>query len=88
MTSTFKGYLFSSNFLGFTITQMIGGLLVSRFGAKWVILMSVLPPSIINISIPFIAQTNIQYLIYLRLLEGFFSVRYLNLKPKVFKGIL
>ena len=85
MTSAYKGYLFSSNFLGFTITHMLGGMLASRYGAKWVITLSILPPSLFSILVPFLTQMNINNLIYLRLLEGLFSVRLFHqsiFKPK------
>ena len=58
------------------MTQIPGGYLATRFGARYVLGIAVLMTSILTLLTPFAAKIHIGVLILLRVLEGMFEVIY------------
>ena len=65
------GLLLSSFFVGYTCTQILGGVLAARFGGKPVLAIAVLAWSVLTLATPLAAQTGLWVLISCRVLLGF-----------------
>ena len=71
------GWVLSSFYYGYIITQVPGGYLADRFGGKHIFGIGILLTSLLTVLTPLAAELHIVALIVLRVLEGFFEV-YLN----------
>jgi len=68
--ATQEGFILSSFFVGYIVTQVPGGWLASRFGAKWVLSIGILWTAVLTLVTPFAARGSIYLLIALRVMEG------------------
>ena len=71
------GWVLSSFFYGYIITQIPGGWLADLFGARYVFGIGILMTSVLTLLTPLAAEVHIGALIALRALEGFFEVIYI-----------
>lgn len=69
-----QGYVLASFFYGYVLTQVLGGILAERFGAKWIFGGSILIPGLLTLITPFAARLHVDFLIFIRLLIGAFEV--------------
>ena len=69
-----EGWVLSSFFYGYIITQIPGGYLASKYGGRFVYGIGILMTSILTLLTPLAAEIHIGALIGLRALEGFFEV--------------
>jgi ACS family sodium-dependent inorganic phosphate cotransporter-like MFS transporter 5 len=53
-------------------TQILGGRLTEKFGAKWICGIGIFLPSIFNAMIPFCAEVDVSLVIIMRILMGIF----------------
>ena len=75
----FPGWILAAFFYGYVLTQIPGGWLAQRIGGKWVFGVGVVMTSVFTLFTPIAALSNVEFLITVRVLEGFFEVR----KPSV-----
>ncbi|CAF1419651.1 unnamed protein product [Rotaria magnacalcarata] len=68
-----QGFILGSFFYGYVLTQVIGGILAEKFGAKWIFGGSILIAGILTLLTPLAARTNVYLLIAIRLLIGIFE---------------
>jgi MFS family permease len=68
----------SAFFCGYIITQIPGGWLSQRFGAKYIFGIGILMTGVLTIITPFAADLSIWCLVAVRALEGIFEVSKLN----------
>ena len=69
-----RGYVLSSFFYGYVVTQVLGGWLAGRYGGKHVFGTSILITAIATILVPVAARTHVSLLITLRVIMGLASV--------------
>ena len=69
------GWVLSSFFYGYLITQIPGGWIATRFGGKHVFGIGVLVTSVLTLITPQMADINIWALVTVRVVIGFFEVR-------------
>ncbi|XP_071385715.1 sialin isoform X2 [Centroberyx affinis] len=65
-----QGWILGSFFYGYIVTQIPGGYLASRFGAKWLMGFGILCTVIFTLLTPVAADLGAGYLIATRVLEG------------------
>ncbi|XP_035224156.1 putative inorganic phosphate cotransporter [Stegodyphus dumicola] len=65
-----QGYILSAGFLGYVLTQILGGVLAGRFGSKPVLLAGLLLASICNLISPLSARCHVYLLTAVQLLRG------------------
>ncbi|CAF1238810.1 unnamed protein product [Adineta ricciae] len=65
-----QGMVLGSFFYGYVLTQIIGGMLAERFGAKWIFGGSIFIAGILTLLTPMAARINVGLLIAIRLLIG------------------
>ena len=70
-----RGYVLSSFFYGYIVTQVFGGWLASRYGGKHVFGTGMLITVIATILIPVAARAHVALLITLRVIMGLACVR-------------
>jgi len=70
-----RGYVLSSFFYGYIVTQVLGGWLAGRYGGKHVFGSSILITAIATILVPVAARAHVSLLITLRVIMGLASVR-------------
>lgn len=68
-----QGIVLASFFYGYILTQIIGGQLAERFGAKWIFGGSILFAGILTLLTPFAARLHVGALIAIRILIGAFE---------------
>ncbi|CAF1070841.1 unnamed protein product [Rotaria sordida] len=68
-----QGYVLSSFFYGYLLTQIIGGNLAEQFGAKWIFGGSILGAGILTLLIPLAARIHAGVLIAIQILNGAFQ---------------
>ena len=76
LISLFLGFLLSSFFYGYIITQIPGGWLAAKYGGKNLFGFGVLMTSLLTLFTPFAARYNVYLLTALRMIEGLFEVRF------------
>lgn len=69
-----QGYILSSFFYGYILTQLLGGWLAARIGGKKVLGVGILATALLTLITPFAAHTNIYFLLAVRVIEGVFEV--------------
>ena len=72
---SFTGWVLSSFFYGFLLTQIPGGFIATRFSGKHVFGLGVVLTSALTLLTPVAATTSIWLLVALRVLEGICEVR-------------
>ncbi|XP_030603237.1 sialin [Archocentrus centrarchus] len=65
-----QGWILSSFFYGYIVTQVPGGYLAGRFGPKWLMGLGILGTVIFTLITPVAADLGAGYLIAVRVLEG------------------
>ncbi|KAM4607677.1 sialin [Polymixia lowei] len=65
-----QGWILGSFFYGYILTQVLGGYLASRFGAKWLMGLGILCTVVFTLLTPVAADLGAGYLIAVRVLEG------------------
>lgn len=73
--SKLQGYVLSSFFYGYIMTQLLGGWLSARIGGKKVMGIGVFVTAFLTLVSPFAAHTSVYFLIVVRVIEGIFEVR-------------
>lgn len=68
------GWILSSFFYGYALTQVLGGYLACRFGGRHVLGTGLLMVSVLTLLTPLAAQLHFSALMALRVLEGIFEV--------------
>ena len=58
--------------MAFTVTQIAGGLLTDRWGAKWICSFGIGIPAIVNALSPLAAENDFKWLIVIRIIIGGF----------------
>ena len=71
-TSNQQSMLLGAFFYGYVITQLPGGFLSERYGAKWIFGVSMFVTALLSISIPFAARIHWLVLFGARFLQGKF----------------
>jgi MFS family permease len=65
------GLLLSSFFIGYLLTQVVGGVIAQRVGGKHLLTFAVLITSVLTLLTPIVAETGSSGVVVLRVLEGF-----------------
>ena len=65
-----QGLVLSSFSFGYITTQLIGGILAERFGAKWIFGVCILVCSLLEFVIPLAANGNVFALMGVRAIQG------------------
>lgn len=65
-----QGWILGSFFYGYILTQVPGGYLARRYGAKWLLGLGILGTVIFTLLTPLAADMGAGYLIAVRILEG------------------
>ncbi|KAK0146018.1 Sialin [Merluccius polli] len=65
-----QGWILGSFFYGYIFTQVLGGYLASRYGAKWLMGLGILGTVVFTLLTPVAADLGPGYLIAVRILEG------------------
>ena len=68
-----QGIVLRALFYPYFVTQIIGGRLAERFGAKWLTAVSVFVPGIFTALIPIAAYTHVGLVIFIRIIVGAFQ---------------
>ncbi|CAF0904028.1 unnamed protein product [Rotaria sordida] len=68
-----QGFILGSFFYGYVLTQVIGGLVAERYGAKWIFGGSIFIAGILTLLTPLAARIHVNFLIAIRLLIGAFE---------------
>lgn len=68
--SATQGWILGSFFYGYILTQIPGGYLAGRCGAKWLMGFGVLGTALFTLLTPLAADLGASYLIVVRVLEG------------------
>lgn len=68
--SELQGYVLGSFFYGYIITQIPGGYLAEKFGAKYLFGFGVLCTAILTLITPVVARLSVGLLIAVRVMEG------------------
>lgn len=81
-----QGWILGSFFYGYIVTQIPGGYLARKYGAKWLLGFGILGTVIFTLLTPVAADMGAGYLIAVRVLEGIGEVSVLVLMC-VYKGL-
>jgi MFS family permease len=71
----YTGWILSSFFFGYLITQIPGGWLAARIGGRWIFGIGIVMTAVLTLLTPIAAYLSIWALIAVRVAEGFFEVR-------------
>lgn len=71
-SESLQGVILGAYFYGFTATQIMGGLVSERWGAKWVCGLGIGIPAVANALSPIAAQYHQNWLIVIRIIIGAF----------------
>ena len=72
--SPHTGWILSSFFFGYIITQIPGGWLAARIGGRWIFGIGLVMTAVLTLLTPVAAYLSIWALIAVRVAEGFFEV--------------
>ena len=78
-----QGHILGSFFYGYLVSQIPGGLLAERFGAKWIIAGFLGLSTVATLLTPVASHISFVLLIVLRVLCGIGSVRFILITVKV-----
>lgn len=73
--SNLQGIVLGSFYYGYVLTQIPGGLLAEKYGAKWIFGLGILLSSILCLITPLMARWSVWALILTRAVEGLGEVR-------------
>ena len=65
-----QGLVLSSFSFGYITTQLVGGILAERFGAKWIFGVCILLCSLLEFAVPLAAKGNVFALMGVRAIQG------------------
>ncbi|XP_031342397.1 sialin-like isoform X2 [Photinus pyralis] len=65
-----QGFVLSSFFYGYILTQMIGGWLASKFGGKHIFGLGIASTAALTVITPFVAKQSFYFLLAVRIAEG------------------
>ncbi|KAF2887772.1 hypothetical protein ILUMI_18401, partial [Ignelater luminosus] len=68
-----QGFILSSFFYGYILTQLLGGWLATRFGGKRVFGIGIAITAALTLITPYAAKTNFYFLLVVRIVEGIFE---------------
>lgn len=68
--SSTQAVILGSFFYGYVVTQIPGGILAEKYGAKWLFGIGVLVTSFFTLLTPFAAWMGVHYLVFVRFIEG------------------
>ena len=71
---TLRGYINSSYFVGYMMTQILGGWLAIRYGGKWVLAGGMAVTTAATLLSPIAARVNVYLLMVARVINGMGSV--------------
>ncbi|KAB0797493.1 hypothetical protein PPYR_08486 [Photinus pyralis] len=71
--SKVQGYVLSSFFYGYIVTQLVGGWMAAKFGGKHVFGIGIAVTGALTVVSPFVAKQSVSLLIAVRILEGLFE---------------
>ena len=77
------GWILSSFFFGYLITQVPGGWLAERYGGRWIFGIGIVMTAVLTLFTPLAVYWHIGALIAVRVAEGFFEVRE-NMNSSIF----
>lgn len=69
-----QGWLLSSFFYGYILTQLPGGWLAARIGGNKVFGVGIAATAFLTLITPFLAHTNVYLFLAVRVVEGIFEV--------------
>ena len=69
-----SGWILSSFFFGYIITQIPGGWLASKFSGRWIFGVGIVMTAALTLLTPAAAYLNMWALVAVRVAEGFFEV--------------
>ncbi|XP_013195802.1 putative inorganic phosphate cotransporter isoform X2 [Amyelois transitella] len=69
-TSTLQGYILSSFFYGYVLTQIPFGILSKRYGARLFLGVGMLVNSVFGLLVPVAAEAGVEWLILVRFIQG------------------
>ena len=72
------GWLLAAFFLGYVLTQIPGGWLAQRFGAKYILGVGIVMTAVFTLFTPIAANVSVWLLAVVRMLEGVFEVSRLD----------
>ena len=76
------GWILSSFFFGYLVTQIPGGWLAERYGGRWIFGIGIVMTAVFTLFTPLAAYWHIGALIAVRVAEGFFEVSE-NVKSRI-----
>lgn len=82
--SSMQGWLLSSFFYGYILTQLPGGWLAARIGGNRVFGIGIAATAFLTLITPFLVNTSVYLFLAVRIIEGIFEVR---LQPLIKKPI-
>lgn len=66
-----QGFILSAFYYGYATTQILGGFLIQRFGAKWVLGIGMLSTALFTAIVPVLTRFGgISWLFVLRVIQG------------------
>ncbi|GFW06674.1 hypothetical protein TNCV_3287751 [Trichonephila clavipes] len=68
--SSTQATILGSFFYGYVVTQIPGGILAEKYGAKWLFGIGVLVTSLFTLLTPLAAELGVSYLVFVRIMEG------------------
>ncbi|GFY72488.1 hypothetical protein TNIN_170591 [Trichonephila inaurata madagascariensis] len=68
--SSTQATILGSFFYGYVVTQIPGGILAEKYGAKWLFGIGVLVTSLFTLLTPLAAELGVSYLVFVRVMEG------------------
>lgn len=74
--TTLQGYILSSFFYGYVVTQIPFGILSKRYGAKHFLGWGMLVNSVFSFLVPIAADAGVGWLIVVRFIQGLGEVRF------------
>nr|CAD7454717.1 unnamed protein product [Timema tahoe] len=77
-TETMQGFLLSAYFYGYSATQLLGGRLSDRFGAKMIMGPGILATGLLSLLTPVVVKWHVAAFAVVRILQGMFSNRQMN----------
>nr|CAD7437862.1 unnamed protein product [Timema bartmani] len=72
-TETMQGFLLSAYFYGYSATQLLGGRMSDRFGAKMIMGPGILATGLLSLLTPVVVKWHVAAFAVVRILQGMFS---------------
>ena len=81
-----QDYILGSFFYGYILTQIPGGWMAEKFGAKWLFGLGVLCTAVLTLVTPVAARFHVGVFIAVRVLEGLGEVNFMFIYDNVKAG--